>query len=130
MSQPNVQAVDVHSLHQQIRTIMTGIQHLAQEVGGRDPPPAEADVIDGVNKLGSDLDRIKAALEHLKSMNKPKAVGSETNLVPSILGGMALGVALGKLMGSKLQLDLLPFLIGLDLVVEDSNNSQYRSEKH
>lgn len=117
MNQPALSAVDVHALHQQARGIMHGIQTLAGDLASSPEFDQDESVIRGLDELQLDLSRLKVALDRLKGFEDVKIQKSSTEAnLPSLLGGMALGVVLGKFWGSKLQLDLLPFLVGLDMV--------------
>lgn len=117
------QAVDIHTLHQQVRRLMMGIHQLNDDVNSKDAEFSDEIVSRGIDELQLDLARLKIALKSLQSaQSQPPRSESAIASVPSLLGGMAMGVILGKLLGSKLQLDLLPFLVGLDLVVGDSVN--------
>ena len=102
---------------------MAGIQHLAHDIASTPELTEDQSVVKGLDELQSDLARLKLALGNLKGRNVGKSSmdGVEVSL-PSLLGGMALGVVLGKFLGSKLQLDLLPFLVGLELVTGSSQD--------
>jgi hypothetical protein len=117
MVQP-LQAVEIHSLHQQMRDIATGIHHLGEDLRNAGADVSKADMARGMEQLQIDLIRLKSALRHLKDISlSPSKKKDDGQLLPSLLGGMAMGVLLGKFLGSKLQMDLLPFLVGMDLVL-------------
>ena len=117
MTQPGLSAVDVHALHQQARGIMAGIQALAHDISSNQDLAENDLVIKGLDQVNGDLWRLKEAMAKLKTIKVEKTLPTSNEIgLPSLLGGMALGVVLGKFLGSKLQLDLLPFLVGLDLV--------------
>ena len=112
-----ISAVEVHSLHQQARNVMAGIQLLAHDVETSAELSNDESVIKGIDELQLDLSRLKLALDKLQALDAERRIEERPgSYAPSLLGGMALGVVLGKLWGSKLQLDLLPFLVGMEIV--------------
>ena len=61
------------------------------------------------------IDEIKAAAVK----GAKRHIGDSGDMsVPYLVGGIALGTLLGKLLGSKSQVDLLPLLMGLELASE------------
>ena len=110
------------SLYRQAETVLSGIDKMAKEFGDRGVFIREAEASENIQRLRSDLARLSHRIDEIKAAavkGAKRHIGDSGDMsVSYLVGGIALGTLLGKLLGSKSQVDLLPLLMGLELASE------------
>ena len=111
-------------LYREAEQILASVDRISTEVSSNGSTMDEAAASESVRKLRSELMRLSQHMDHIKvvaartSDNVPIARDQWT--MPLLVGGIALGLALGKLWGSKSQVDSLPFWLGLQVALRQS----------
>lgn len=110
---------ECNALYHQAESFLVKIDKVARDFNTSNAWERTEEVHDTIARLRSDLAELHQNIEGFKTVALNQVGSGKSGppdaSIPVLIGGIATGVLLGKLLGSKSQLDLLPFLVGLEL---------------
>ena len=107
------------ALYQDAEHILASIDRMSKDLGEHGAVLGERDAAEAVNRLRADLQRLSQRMDQIKVAADKCAAQAPMEKIadstPYLVGGVVLGVVLGKFLGSKSRVDSLPFWWGLEM---------------